>query len=172
MSFFATGTWVAIGVGASVAAGAASTAMAYSGAQQQKGMARASAKYNAALDIAKAKQMDLDTTANIKNQRAEDKVYMSQQQTAYAMAGVLSSGSPLAVAATTAGRLEQRIQNEWQGSVREEEMQYSAAKMGVQYGESQARAYDTQAVGDIMSGGAHLLSTATKYGMYKDNQPA
>lgn len=158
MSLFATGTWIAIGATAAAVGSAATATMTYQGAQQQKQTARSVAKYNADLDIAKAKQIDLDTQANIRSQRAEDKVFASRQQTAYAMAGVLSSGSPLAVAATTAGRMEKRIQQGWQDSLGSQSQLRSAAQMGVMYGEQQAKAYELQSSGAIIGGASNMLS--------------
>ena len=119
------------------------------------------------MDIAQAQQLDYNTVANVRNARAEDAVYMSRQATAYASAGVLSSGSPLAVEATTAGRLEQRVQQEWQNSQQQQQQLYSAAKVGQLYGQAQASAYRTQAAGiglqnmaNMFTGGARLLSTS------------
>lgn len=140
-------------------------AMQYKASQDAKHMARAVAKYNADVDIAKAKQIDLDTQANIRSQRAEDKVFTSRQQTAYAMAGVLSSGSPLSVAATTAGRMEKRIQQAWTGAGHEQQMQYSAAKMGIAYGESQAKAYDLQGASAIAGTTANVGSLSANAAM-------
>ncbi len=151
-----------IGLGiASLAFSAGSMAIGVGAAAQARKTATATAKYNAQVDISKAKQMDLDTQANITAQRAADKVYTSRQQTAYAMAGVLSSGSPLSVAATTATRMEQSIQQEYSNSQQEQEQLYSAAKFGVEYGGSQSQAIATQEWGNIFSGGASMLGTAS-----------
>ncbi len=118
------------------------------------------ATYNANIDIAQAQQMDLDTNANIRSTRAEDKVYVSRQKTAYAAAGVLSSGSPLSVEATTVGRFEQRVQQEYTNSQQRQQQLYGAAKQGIQYGEAQASAIKTQNDAAMLAGGAKLLSTA------------
>jgi hypothetical protein len=127
-------------------------------------LARSVAQHNAALDIQEAKQIELDTGENIRALRAEDEVYVSRQQTAYAANGVLSSGSPLAVEASTVGRMEQRIQQMYTNSQLEQQKRYESAKVGVRYGEAKAAAIKTENFAAMLKSGANLLSSA--YGGY------
>lgn len=153
--------------GASMIAQNQASKRAQGAAGQAADLALATSQHNAAIDISQAKQLDLDTVQNIRTERAQDAVYMSRQASSYASAGVLSSGSPLAVQATTAGRLEQGIQQAYVNSQQKQQQMYAAAKVGQLYGSAQAQAYRTE--GDILrtqnlanqlTGGAHLLSTA------------
>lgn len=163
--------------GASMIMGAQASKRAQGAAGQAADLALATSQHNAAIDISQAKQLDLDTVQNIRTERAQDAVYMSRQASSYASAGVLSSGSPLAVQATTAGRLEQGVQQAYVNSQQKQQQMYAAAKVGQLYGSAQAQAYRTE--GDILrtqnlanqlTGGAHLLSTAAmgyKTGAFK-----
>ncbi len=149
---------------ASVALTAASMKKQNDAARASGQLATDTATYNANIDIAQAQQMDLDTNANIRTARAEDAVYVSRQKTAYAAAGVLSSGSPLAVMATTVGRFEQRIQQSYVDSQQKQQRLYNEAKVGRLYGDAQASAIKTSNDAAMLRGGAQLLSTA--YGAY------
>ena len=153
------GTITTMTAGSLALQGASMVSQARSG-RQSAALAEATAQHNAQIDIAQAQQLDLDTKANIRTMRAEDAVYTSRQKTAYAAAGVLSSGSPLAVEATTVGRMEQRVQQAWVNSQQKQQELYSAAKVGQLYGRAQADAIRTQTTSAMLSGGAHLLSTA------------
>jgi len=153
--------------GASMIAQNQASKRAQGAAGQAADLALATSQHNAAIDISQAKQLDLDTVQNIRTERAQDAVYMSRQASSYASAGVLSSGSPLAAQATTAGRLEQGIQQAYVSSQQKQQQMYAAAKVGQLYGSAQAQAYRTE--GDVLrtqnfanqlQGGAHLLSTA------------
>jgi len=146
-------------IAASAALTAASMAKQNSASKKAAKLATDTATYNANIDIAQANQLDLDTNANIRSARAEDKVYISRQKTAYAAAGVLSSGSPLAVEATTVGRFEQRIQQEYSNSQLKQQQLHGAAAQGILYGEAQASAIKTQNDAAMLAGGARLLST-------------
>ncbi len=138
---------------------AASMAKQNKAAGQAAQLAVDTATYNANIDIGQAKQLDLDTKANIRTTRAEDAVYTSRQKTAYAAAGVLSSGSPLAVEATTVGRFEQRIQQAYSDSQLKQRSLYNAAAQGVMYGEANASAIQTANQAAMLQGGARILST-------------
>ena len=163
--------------GASMIAQNQASKRAQGAAGQAADLALATSQHNAAIDISQAKQLDLDTIQNIRTERAQDAVYMSRQASSYASAGVLSSGSPLAVQATTAGRLEQGIQQAYVSSQQKQQQMYAAAKVGQLYGGAQAQAYRTE--GDILraqnvtnqlQGGANILSTAAggiKSGAFK-----
>lgn len=135
---------------------AISTAMKYSTAKNQASAAKQVAQYNASLDINQAKQIELDTNFNISQERQQGKAYLSKQAAAYSASGVLISGSPLAVMATTAGKLEMNIQNEYIASQRKQAQLYSAAQQGIQVGEMQASGYKMKGMGELLSGGATL----------------
>lgn len=143
----------------SVAATAVSMDKQHKAAKAAQKLATDTATYNANVDIAQAQQIDLDTNANIRAERAQDKVYLSRQKTAYAAAGVLSSGSPLSVEATTAGRLEQARLNEYRSSQQKQQYLYGAAAQGVLAGQAQARAIGIQDSANMLAGGAKILST-------------
>lgn len=158
----ATGTTAAV-IGGVAAAGVA--AKGYGMVQQNKA-AKAAAKitqdvasYNAAVDLAEAKQVELDTSENIIRARREARVYGSRQQAAYAAAGVLNTGSALAVQAETAGRLEQEAQQMKINAGREAARRESAARVGVLYGDAQASAIRTQNKIAMLKGGIDILST-------------
>jgi len=144
---------------ASAAMTAASMAQQNKAAKAGQQLATDTANYNANIDITQAKQLDLDTTANIRAERAQDQVYLSRQKTAYAAAGVLSSGSPLSVEATTAGRFEQARQQEYVNSQQKQQYLYGAAKEGIAVGQAQSKAIGIQNTANMLAGGAKLLST-------------
>lgn len=144
----------------------ASVAMqGYSMVQQNKA-SKASARtaqdvaaYNARVDMADAKQIELDATANTRAQRQDATVYLSRQKAAYASAGVLSSGSPLDAEVTTAGALEQRIQQSRSDAMREVSKREASARVGVLYGNAQADAIRRQNSVDMLRGGVGILQT-------------
>lgn len=119
------------------------------------------ASYNAAVDLAEAKQIDMDAKANMDAARREAAVYTSRQQSAYVSSGVLNTGSALAVQAETAGRLEQQIQQERNNSRRAVSERVQAARLGVIYGDRQASAIKTQNRMNILNGGISILKTVT-----------
>ena len=151
---------VAVMAVASVAMQGASMIEQNQASKQAQGLNNAVAQHNAAVDMANAKQLDLDTVANVRAERAEDKVYLSRQASAYASSGVLTSGSPLSVMATTAGRLEQRVQQQWVNSNRKQEQMASDAVMGQLYAAAENQGLREQNFASELSGGAKLLSTA------------
>ena len=128
------------------------------------GTARDVAAYNAKVSMADAKQVEYDMDANTRTSRREAGIYTSRQQAAYAASGVLSSGSPLAVAAQTASTLEQRILQERQNAGRESAKHEASARVGRLYGDAQASAIRRQNNVDMLRGGAGMLSTVA--GMY------
>lgn len=149
-----------------VAAMAASAAMQASAMAKQNAAAKQSAQlandtagYNQRVDEAGASQTELDSDANIASGRKEAAIYLSKQKTAFAANGVLSSGSALAVEATTAGQLEQRLLQDRTNAGRQAEQQRAAGRMGVLYGQAQASGIMAQNNVDMMRGGAGILST-------------
>lgn len=159
-----TATLADISIGATVAAwGAvgAAGATAYSAVEQKKAadnaaaVDTATANYNAKYDTALAEQLDLDTQQNIDTERRENATYISREAASYAGAGVLSdAGSPLHAQITNAGRLEQKIQQEWVNSQQQQEQYYSQGKMGQLAGQAQASA-------DRLTGSLALINGAS-----------
>lgn len=126
----------------------------------------ATADYNAKLDESMAAQLDLDTQQNIRTERADDAAYLSRQAASYASAGVLSNtGSALDAQIMNAGRLEQRIQQQWVDSQQQQQKYYSAAAVGRLEGD--AKATSDRALGTLalVNGGSKILSTL--YGGYQ-----
>ena len=142
---------------ASVAAAAESAHMA----SKQASAAASAADYNAKLDIVKAQQLTMDANANISKQREQDATYMSSQRAALAAAGVLeNTGSPLSLEATTAGRMEQNIQQYWTTVERRETALYESAQEGVEAGAEEASIYHLEGAADIFKGIGGVASTA------------
>lgn len=153
---------------AAVASLAAAGVSAYESSQQAKTATKV-ANYNANVDIAQAQQLAMDANANIAKQRLESKEYLSKQRAAYAASGVLGdTGSPLAVQATTAGRMEQDIQQYWSSTQQKESSLYAAAQEGVYEGAAQASMYHLQGAAEIMQGiGSAASYGAGAYGQYQ-----
>lgn len=142
-----------------------SMAMQAKAASDAKKLALKTGNQNQQIDEQGARQLEINTEANIRAERKENDVYISRQQAAYSASGVLSSGSPLDVEATTAGRLEQAVQQRWIDSqVQATNMRIQGA-MGREYAGAQASAIQTQANIAMLKGGAQLASQA--YGAYQ-----
>jgi hypothetical protein len=134
---------------ASVAAAAESASMA----SKQATVASKVANYNANVDIANANQQAMDANANIAKQRQADATYMSSQRAALAASGVLeNTGSPLSLEATTAGRMEQNIQQYWTTVQEKEDTEFTAARMGIYEGQEEASIYHLEGAADIFKG--------------------
>lgn len=144
-----------VGVGLS----AASAAGQKKAANKSAALAKSTADYNAGLDISQANQLEADERANMEAQRADAEVYTSRQKAAYAASGVLNSGSPLAVEATTAGRMQQRIQQEFINAGQREEQFRAAAVQGVAAGAATAQAESIRGDTALLKGGTEILST-------------
>lgn len=149
-----------------IAATAASAAMQASAMAKQNAAAKQSAQlatdtagYNQRVDEANASQTELDSDANLTAGRKEAAIYLSKQKTAFAANGVLSSGSALAVEASSAGAMEQRLLQDRTNAGRAAEQQRAAGRMGVLYGQAQASGIMAQNSVDMMKGGAGILST-------------
>ena len=143
------------------AASAAMTAVSAAGqnkaARNAAEVDEAVAQHNAAVDRVEAAQIDLDTQENIRTQRQEDAVYLSRQAASYAASGVLAgSGSALHTQVTNAGRMEQRIQQEWVNSQQKEAQLYSNAAVGIAEGEAQASADRMKGTLALIDGGAKI----------------
>ena len=146
----------------SVAAAGASAYMSARASSEQASAAASAADYNAKVDVANAQQQALDANSNITKQRQQDQEYQSDQRAAYAASGVLESGSPMEVEATTAGRQEQNIQQYWTSVQEKESAQYAAAEEGVVEGQEEADIYHLQGAGDIFSGIGNMENAAMK----------
>ena len=156
-----------------VAALAVSMAMtAYSAYKQHQAAKNAAAvdtataDYNAKVDRSQAEQLQLDTIQNIRTQRENDAVYLSQQHAAYAAAGVLAdTGSPLAAQITNAGRMEKQLQQEYVNSQQRQQQLYSSANIGRLEGYARAEADKAQGTIALIDGGAKLAGQF--YGGYQ-----
>ncbi len=150
---------VAVMAVASVALQGYSMIKANKAAKASQSLAKDTADYNAQLEETAAQQVELDDSENIRAARRDAEVYTSRQKAAYASSGVLNSGSPLAVEATTAGRMEQQIQQMKSNSNQEATKRRSAAAVGRIYGERQASAIGIENTANMLRGGAGILST-------------
>lgn len=143
--------------------------------KQQASNATKVAQYNADVDVANAQQLSMNANANIAKQRQQDQSYLSAQRAAYAASGVLSgTGSPMTLQATTAGRMEQDIQQNW-ASVQEKESQlYGSAAEGIVEGQEESDVYHLQSTAAIFQGIGQIANTvggaASKYSSYKEGQ--
>lgn len=117
------------------------------------------AAYNSKVDMADAKQVEMDSEANTAAGRHEAAVYTSRQHAAWATAGVLNSGSPLAMEAETAGQMEQRIQQSRSDAMRDVAKREASARVGILYGDAQASAIRRQNSVDMLRGGVGILRT-------------
>lgn len=117
------------------------------------------ADYNAKVDIANAQQQAMNAQANIQSERLKDQEYLSHQRAAYAASGVLSdTGTPMAVQATTAARLEHGIQQYWNQVQQKEAQEYTQAQLDVMRGKQQAQAYHMQAIGDYFQAAGNIAN--------------
>ena len=143
-----------VAAAATIGAGVTQYQASRSAAATQKSVA----DYNAQQDQAKARQAEIDSQETIRRQRDQDKVYLSRQRSAMAAAGILNTGSELDLLATTAGRLEQRVQDEWRGTEIGTQNLYAAAKVGQAEGYAQSDYYSSQATASLFSTGSKLMS--------------
>jgi hypothetical protein len=131
--------------------------MQYQGGKRAAGIDSATADYNAKVDQSQAQQLELDTAQNLKTERAANAVYLSQQEAAYASAGVLAdSGSPLHAMVTNAGRMEQHIQQQYTNSQQKVQQYYSSAKVGRLEGAARAESDRASGTLALVDGGARI----------------
>lgn len=128
-------------------------------AKASAALATSTAEYNAQVDLADAKQIEMDAEANLLAARREAAIYTSRQTAAYAASGVLNTGSALAVQAETASRLEQQALQERNNMRRETTKRESAARLGVLYGQKESAAIKSQNRLDMLNGGIGILKT-------------
>lgn len=151
----AVGTAV-VATGVSVAATGYGMYAQNKAAHQAASVDNAVSDYNAKYDRSLSAQLDLDTQQNVRVQRAEDATYLSRQQTSYAASGVLANtGSALDAQIQNAGRMEQKIQQEWVNSNQRQQQYNAAANFGVLEGNARASA-------DRMSGNLALINGGAK----------
>ena len=124
-------------------------------------------KYNASLDTTEANQGELDTRVNVERMRESNQAYLSRQHSAYAASGVLNTGSPLAVQAQTAGRLEMGVKQMYLDSLRKQDLLRSEAGAGLRSSAAQAQAYSNANTAAQLNGGAALARTA--YNAYQNS---
>lgn len=121
----------------------------------------ATAAFNARYDVTQAQQLDLDTLQNIRTDRQNGKVYLSKMDAAYASAGVLSNtGSALHAQVTTAGRLEQQIQQTYLDSQQKQQALYTKAQAGILAGDAQASSDRAAGTLALLTGGASIARFA------------
>lgn len=119
------------------------------------------AAFNMRYDVTQAQQLDLDTLQNIRTSRQAGKEYLSRMDAAYASAGVLSNtGSALHAQVTTAGRLEQQIQQAYLDSQQRQQSLYTKAKAGILVGDAEATADRAQGTLSLLTGGANIARYA------------
>lgn len=154
-------TAIAVGAAAGTAAVAIQTSQQERKASNMQADAvQQAAAYNAQVDIAQARQVAMDANANIQRERLDNKAYLSKQTASYAASGILSdTGSPLAVQATTAGRMEQDIQQYWASTQQKEALLYAAAKQGVYEAGQQAEIYHLQGAIAVMNGIGRVIGS-------------
>jgi hypothetical protein len=123
----------------------------------------ATAAYNAKYDDSMAAQLDEDTQANVDTERQDDAVYLSRQAVSYASAGVLATtGSALDAQITTAGRFEQKIQQQWVNSNQQQEMYQSQGAVGILAGQAQASSDRMSGSIAMINGGASIAGSLLK----------
>ena len=131
----------AIFAGASAVATGISAYGQYKASRSAAAVDEATAQHNAQIDRVQANQLDLDTQQNIRTERQENSVYLSNQAASYAAAGVLStSASPLHAQIVNAGRMEQKIQQEYVNSQQRQQSLYSQATLSIAEGQARAKA--------------------------------
>lgn len=160
---------MAVALVVAAVASVASAGVSYAASQKQAAAATQAANYNAQVDIANAQQLAMDANANIQRERLSDQEYLSKQRAAFAASGILSdTGSPLAVQATSAGRMEQDIQQYWTTTQQKESQLYAAAQEGIYQGQEQASLYHLQGAASILQGIGSAASFGTQaYGQYQ-----
>lgn len=149
-------------LGISLAVTAYGAAKQHDAAKKAEGIDKANANYNARIDETMAQQLDLDTQANIRTQREEDAAYLSRQDASYAAAGVLSNtGSAMDAQIYNAGRMEQRIQQQWINANQQEQKYYSAASVGRLEGDARASSDRAMASLALINGGVKIAGMAS-----------
>jgi len=141
----------------------ASMVMSASAAHQAASNSQAIGNYNASVSEYEARQLDVDAQAAVTQSRQDAKVYISRQAASYAKAGVLNTGSPLAVQAATAGRLEMGAQQMYRNAQLKERSLYAEAQASRMYGASSAKQANLQMWGGLLGGTANIAS-----GLYRD----
>jgi hypothetical protein len=120
----------------------------------------ATAEFNAKYDESLAAQLDFDTLQNVRVMRDEGDSYISRQAASYAAAGVLAtSGSALHAQIINAGKIEQRIQQEYVNSQQKQMALHLHAKAGIAMGEAQATAERISGKLALVNGASKIAST-------------
>lgn len=164
MAYFATGTWLAISVGATLAGSAYSAYSSYEAGQN----AAAISRYNAQQQQAQNEYALKATAAKSLAEREENDKVLASQEASFAAAGVvINEGSPLTVRAKQAALLERKALNtdyegaiayrEGAGRVTQDQMEGAAAK----------QAGNLNAVGTLLAGAGNAAGTYAKFGASK-----
>jgi hypothetical protein len=115
MAFFSAGTWLAIGIGSTLAGGAYSAYSSYEQGQNSAALAR----YNAQQQAAQNNYALQASSAKSLAERDENQKILAQQEAAYAASGVVvNSGSPLLVKQKQSALLERKaLLTDYQGAI-------------------------------------------------------
>ena len=150
----------AIFAGASAVATGVGAYEQYKGSKQAAAVDQSVANYNANVDRAQAKQLDVNTLENIRSERLANEEYLSRQAASYANAGVLAtSGSALHAQITNAGLLEQKIQQQYVDSQQRQQQYYAKAAIGQAEGAAQASSDRLAGTLALINGGAKIAGT-------------
>lgn len=147
---------------------AASTYVSYEGQQYNAAVAKNTADYNAKVQENQAIQSEMESREQLRRQQQANKRFRATQYAAIAKSGIALAGSPLEVLGDTAGQMEldnldqQRLARQQQAQLR------SGAQATLMEGAAQAKGYQLQGYGTILSGASSL---ASQYGSYKYKAP-
>lgn len=102
----------AAAVGVALAAAAIGTGISVFGQVQQAKATKAAAEFNARVAENEAVNVENERAESVRRKRIENRRALAKQRAGAARAGVLFEGSPLDIAAETAGELELRVLDE------------------------------------------------------------
>lgn len=164
MSFFSTGTWLAISVGATVAGAGYSAYSSYEAGKNSAAIAR----YNAQQQQAQNQFQLQASAAKSLAERDENAKVLASQQAAFAAGGVVvNEGSPLTVRAKQAALLERRALNtDYEGA-----MAYRTGQNQVFQDQSEAKSAEyagkSNAFATLLAGAGNAAVTYAKFGKSK-----
>lgn len=164
MAYFATGTWLAISVGATFAGTAYSAYSSYEAGQN----ANAIARYNAQQQQAQNEYVLKATAAKSLAEREENQKVLAQQEAAFAAGGVVvNEGSPLTVRAKQAALLERLALNtDYEGGIAYRTGSGQVTQ-DLMEGEAAKQAGNLNAVGTLLAGAGNAAGTYAKLGASK-----
>jgi len=142
-----------VGIGLTVAA----IAEQQSAARKASNTAAITSIYNNKLDQMQAQQVDQDSSVAVQGMREDAEAYVSKQRGQYAAAGIVAdTGSPLAIQAETAGKLELRAQHAFMESSAKQGQLYSEGAAGLYYGRSEQDQISEQSQAATLTGAARI----------------